>query len=179
MDHLVAHPLVPFISFTGSVQNGKRVEKTAALAAAEAQGPTVFKSVGLELGGKDAAYVREGECRVFLSSLSVRGERTGQSQQLCWDTSDLLTSYSLLFFLSILDPSSKQTRTRLMLPKTLSTAVRLPTSSSQFLLSFSLSLSLPSSFSPAHFLPLYVCSDVQLGPELLRDRARIRARSGV
>jgi hypothetical protein len=42
-DHLVAHPLVPFVSFTGSVQNGKRVEKTAALAAADAQGPAVFK----------------------------------------------------------------------------------------------------------------------------------------
>lgn len=72
MDHLVAHPLVPFISFTGSVQNGKRVEKTAAVAAAEATGPTVFKSVGLELGGKDAAYVREGE-RGVLSCLLFGG----------------------------------------------------------------------------------------------------------
>jgi acyl-CoA reductase-like NAD-dependent aldehyde dehydrogenase len=79
-DHLVAHPLVPFVSFTGSVQNGKRVEKTAALAAADAQGPAVFKSVGLELGGKDAAYVREGECRVVLSSFFVRGERGGLSR---------------------------------------------------------------------------------------------------
>lgn len=58
MDHLVAHPLVPFVSFTGSVANGKRVEKTAADAAQRGGG---FKVVGLELGGKDAAYVREGE----------------------------------------------------------------------------------------------------------------------
>lgn len=57
MDYLVSHPLIPFISFTGSVANGKRVEKTAALAAENGAG---FKMVGLELGGKDAAYVREG-----------------------------------------------------------------------------------------------------------------------
>jgi hypothetical protein len=57
MDTLVSHPLIPFISFTGSVANGKRVEKTAAAAADAGKG---FKSVGLELGGKDAAYVREG-----------------------------------------------------------------------------------------------------------------------
>lgn len=56
MDHLVAHPLVPFVSFTGSVANGRHVEKTAA-----AYAGTGFKSVGLELGGKDAAYVRAGE----------------------------------------------------------------------------------------------------------------------
>lgn len=57
MNYIVAHPLVSFVSFTGSVANGKRVEVTAA----SSQG-NGFKSVGLELGGKDAAYVREGEC---------------------------------------------------------------------------------------------------------------------
>lgn len=70
MDYLVSHPLIPFISFTGSVANGKRVEKTAALAAENGAG---FKMVGLELGGKDAAYVREGAfaraCRCSLSAL--------------------------------------------------------------------------------------------------------------
>lgn len=67
MDYLVAHPLIPFVSFTGSVANGRRVEQTAA----GTQG-TGFKSVGLELGGKDAAYVREGELvmsRLFLSAV--------------------------------------------------------------------------------------------------------------
>lgn len=57
MDTLVSHPLIPFISFTGSVAVGKQVEKTAAAAADAGNG---FKSVGLELGGKDAAYVRAG-----------------------------------------------------------------------------------------------------------------------
>lgn len=60
MDYLVAHPLVSFVSFTGSVANGRRVEKTAANA--ENVG---FKMVGLELGGKDAAYVREGKSKFF------------------------------------------------------------------------------------------------------------------
>lgn len=53
MDRVVAHPQVNFVSFTGSVANGFRVEKTSS------QSPTL-KNVALELGGKDAAYVREG-----------------------------------------------------------------------------------------------------------------------
>jgi len=65
MDHLVAHPKIPFVSFTGSVANGKRVEKTAA-EAAEKYG--TFKMVGLELGGKDAAYVRKGSSSFLLSA---------------------------------------------------------------------------------------------------------------
>ncbi|TFY82825.1 hypothetical protein EWM64_g1191 [Hericium alpestre] len=47
----VQHPLVDFVSFTGSVGGGRAVEK----AAVEASG---FKGVALELGGKDPAYVR-------------------------------------------------------------------------------------------------------------------------
>jgi len=73
MDYVVAHPLVPFVSFTGSVANGKRVEKTAADAADKGHG---FKMVGLELGGKDAAYVREGaSSSLSASSASVRLQR--------------------------------------------------------------------------------------------------------
>lgn len=55
MDFLVSHPTVAFVSFTGSVANGRHVEKTAASSSGVG-----FKSVGLELGGKDAAYVRAG-----------------------------------------------------------------------------------------------------------------------
>ncbi|GAA5966888.1 hypothetical protein JCM8115_006191 [Rhodotorula mucilaginosa] len=82
-DHLVAHPLVPFVSFTGSVQNGKRVEKTAALAAADAQGPAVFKSVGLELGGKDAAYVREDSDPAYAAENIVDGAMFNSGQSCC------------------------------------------------------------------------------------------------
>ncbi|KAI0631582.1 Aldehyde/histidinol dehydrogenase [Trametes polyzona] len=47
----IKHPLVDFVSFTGSVAGGRAID----IAAAEA---SRFKGVGLELGGKDPAYVR-------------------------------------------------------------------------------------------------------------------------
>ncbi|EPQ53392.1 hypothetical protein GLOTRDRAFT_107263 [Gloeophyllum trabeum ATCC 11539] len=49
--YAVQHPLVDFVSFTGSVVGGHAVER----AAVAAEG---FKGVALELGGKDPAYVR-------------------------------------------------------------------------------------------------------------------------
>ncbi|KAG2049181.1 ALDH-like protein [Suillus hirtellus] len=49
--YVVQHKLVDFVVFTGSVAGGKAIE-TAAVAAGG------FKGVGLELGGKDPAYVR-------------------------------------------------------------------------------------------------------------------------
>jgi len=48
-EELIRQPVINLISFTGSVAGGKAVEKAAA---------GFFKSVALELGGKDAAYVR-------------------------------------------------------------------------------------------------------------------------
>lgn len=53
-DKVSADKRISFISFTGSVANGSRVEQTS-----RGVGGTGFKRVGLELGGKDAAYVRE------------------------------------------------------------------------------------------------------------------------
>ena len=47
---LIASPQVDHIAFTGSVAGGRMVEETVA---------GQFKSLGLELGGKDPAYVRE------------------------------------------------------------------------------------------------------------------------
>lgn len=47
---LVQDSRINFISFTGSVAGGKAIEQAAA---------GLFKSISLELGGKDAAYVRE------------------------------------------------------------------------------------------------------------------------
>lgn len=46
---LVQAPKIKFVSFTGSVSGGKAIELAAA---------GLFKPVALELGGKDAAYVR-------------------------------------------------------------------------------------------------------------------------
>ncbi|UZJ51027.1 hypothetical protein CBS101457_000347 [Exobasidium rhododendri] len=48
---LTADPRIGYLSFTGSVSGGKALDKIAASAPA-------FKTVGLELGGKDPAYVR-------------------------------------------------------------------------------------------------------------------------
>ncbi len=45
---LVAHPGVDYVCFTGSVRGGRAVQGAAA---------GLFKPVGLELGGKDAAYI--------------------------------------------------------------------------------------------------------------------------
>ncbi|GAA5866666.1 hypothetical protein JCM3774_001951 [Rhodotorula dairenensis] len=83
MDYLVAHPRVPFVSFTGSVENGKRVEKTAALAAAADGSRAGFKSVGLELGGKDAAYVREDSDPAYAAENIVDGAMFNSGQSCC------------------------------------------------------------------------------------------------
>lgn len=48
---MVAHPLAGFVSFTGSVYGGRRVYEAVAKAR--------FIDVGLELGGKDPAYVTD------------------------------------------------------------------------------------------------------------------------
>ncbi|GAA5905469.1 hypothetical protein JCM5296_005880 [Sporobolomyces johnsonii] len=80
MDHLVGHPLVPFVSFTGSVGVGQRVEQVAAEAAAKGG---VFKVVGLELGGKDAAYVREGCDPAYAAENLVDGAMFNSGQSCC------------------------------------------------------------------------------------------------
>ncbi|POY73901.1 hypothetical protein BMF94_3072 [Rhodotorula taiwanensis] len=83
MDYLVAHPLIPFISFTGSVANGKRVEKTAALASAQEGYKGGFKVVGLELGGKDAAYVRKDSDPAYAAENIVDGAMFNSGQSCC------------------------------------------------------------------------------------------------
>ncbi|CEQ42138.1 SPOSA6832_03926 [Sporobolomyces salmonicolor] len=80
MDHLVAHPLVPFVSFTGSVAVGQRVERVAAEAAAAGG---AFKVVGLELGGKDAAYVREDCDPAYAAENLVDGAMFNSGQSCC------------------------------------------------------------------------------------------------
>ena len=48
-DYAIKHPLVSFVNFTGSVSGGHSVQKSAS---------DKFIATGLELGGKDPAYVR-------------------------------------------------------------------------------------------------------------------------
>ncbi|KIP02001.1 hypothetical protein PHLGIDRAFT_130969 [Phlebiopsis gigantea 11061_1 CR5-6] len=70
------HPAVDFVSFTGSVAGGKAVER----AAAEGGG---FKGVGLELGGKDPAYVRPDADLDYTVAELVDGAFFNSGQSCC------------------------------------------------------------------------------------------------
>ncbi|KAL1943782.1 hypothetical protein VTO73DRAFT_4227 [Trametes versicolor] len=72
----VKHPLVDFVSFTGSVAGGRAVD----IAAAEASG---FKGVGLELGGKDPAYVRADANLDYTVGELVDGAMFNSGQSCC------------------------------------------------------------------------------------------------
>ncbi|KAA1468265.1 succinate semialdehyde dehydrogenase [Dentipellis sp. KUC8613] len=74
--HAVQHPLVDFVSFTGSVAGGQAVEK----AATEAPG---FKGVALELGGKDPAYVRADADLDYTAAEVVDGAFFNSGQSCC------------------------------------------------------------------------------------------------
>jgi len=70
---------VSFVSFTGSVRVGKEVER----AAAEGSHAGVFKGVGLELGGKDAAYVRPDADFDYTVAELVDGAFFNSGQSCC------------------------------------------------------------------------------------------------
>ncbi|KAI1787501.1 succinate semialdehyde dehydrogenase [Ganoderma leucocontextum] len=72
----VQHALVDFVAFTGSVAGGRAVD----IAAAEA--PT-FKGVGLELGGKDPAYVRADADLDYTVAELVDGAFFNSGQSCC------------------------------------------------------------------------------------------------
>ncbi|GAK65167.1 succinate semialdehyde dehydrogenase [Moesziomyces antarcticus] len=73
---LAAHPRIGFLIFTGSVAGGK------ALAKAAADGPG-FKGVGLELGGKDPAYVRADADIKWAAEELVDGAMFNSGQSCC------------------------------------------------------------------------------------------------
>ncbi|KAL4072004.1 Aldehyde/histidinol dehydrogenase [Scleroderma citrinum] len=74
--YIVQHPLVDFVSFTGSVVGGQAVER----AAVEAPG---FKGVALELGGKDPAYVRPDANLDYTIAELVDGAMFNSGQSCC------------------------------------------------------------------------------------------------
>ncbi|KAF8056685.1 NAD-aldehyde dehydrogenase [Lyophyllum atratum] len=74
--HVVQHPSVDFVSFTGSVVGGRAV----AGAAATAPG---FTGVALELGGKDPAYVREDADLNYTVGELVDGAFFNSGQSCC------------------------------------------------------------------------------------------------
>ncbi|OCH84860.1 aldehyde dehydrogenase [Obba rivulosa] len=74
--YAVRHPSVNFVSFTGSVVGGRAVEQ----AAVNAPG---FKGVGLELGGKDPAYVRADANIDYTVAELVDGALFNSGQSCC------------------------------------------------------------------------------------------------
>ncbi|CAK9780676.1 unnamed protein product [Cutaneotrichosporon oleaginosum] len=73
---LCADGRVNFVSFTGSVPGGRAVQE----AAAHGKG---FKGVGLELGGKDPAYVREDADLKYTVANLVDGAFFNSGQSCC------------------------------------------------------------------------------------------------
>ncbi|KAJ7749267.1 succinate semialdehyde dehydrogenase [Mycena maculata] len=74
--HAIHHPLVNFVSFTGSVAGGRAVQD----AASSAPG---FKGVALELGGKDPAYVRSDADLDYTVAELVDGAFFNSGQSCC------------------------------------------------------------------------------------------------
>lgn len=70
----VADPRVAFVAFTGSVGGGRAVHRAAA---------GHFKAVGLELGGKDPAYVRPDADLAFAVENLVDGAFFNSGQSCC------------------------------------------------------------------------------------------------
>lgn len=71
---LVQHKAINFVSFTGSVNGGKAIEQASA---------GHFKPVALELGGKDAAYVRHDADVNYAAENLVDGSFFNSGQSCC------------------------------------------------------------------------------------------------
>ncbi len=72
--HIIQQPEINYIAFTGSVAGGEAVEKAAM---------GLFKGVGLELGGKDPAYVRADADIQFSVDNIVDGVYFNSGQSCC------------------------------------------------------------------------------------------------
>jgi acyl-CoA reductase-like NAD-dependent aldehyde dehydrogenase len=86
-DHLVAHPDVPRIAFTGSVEVGLRIQQQAAT--------TRVKVVTLELGGKNPIIVFPEADRARALEGVVRGMNFTWQGQSCGSTSRLYVHRSI------------------------------------------------------------------------------------
>ncbi|PHJ42215.1 aldehyde dehydrogenase family protein [Vibrio sp. PID17_43] len=73
-EHMIQHPLIDYVAFTGSVAGGAMVEKNAA---------GRFIGVGLELGGKDPAYVRADADIDYAVETLVDGAFFNSGQSCC------------------------------------------------------------------------------------------------
>lgn len=73
-ERVIKDPLVQYVAFTGSVAGGEMVEEAAS---------GRFIGVGLELGGKDAAYVREDADIPYAVATCVDGAFFNSGQSCC------------------------------------------------------------------------------------------------
>ena len=71
---LIASGAIDHINFTGSVEGGRRIEKAAA---------GTFATLGLELGGKDPAYVRSDANLDYAAENLVDGSFFNSGQSCC------------------------------------------------------------------------------------------------
>ena len=74
-EQMVAHPLAGYVSFTGSVGGGRRIYQAVA--------NRRFIDVGLELGGKDPAYIAEDADFDFTVPNIVEGAFYNAGQSCC------------------------------------------------------------------------------------------------
>jgi acyl-CoA reductase-like NAD-dependent aldehyde dehydrogenase len=73
-ERMIADPRVDFVAFTGSVAVGHKVQRAAS---------EKFIGVGLELGGKDPAYVREDADLAYTIENTVDGSYFNSGQSCC------------------------------------------------------------------------------------------------
>ncbi|EDR09482.1 NAD-aldehyde dehydrogenase [Laccaria bicolor S238N-H82] len=74
--HVIQHPSIDFVSFTGSVSGGRSIAETAAKASG-------FTGVALELGGKDPAYVASDANLDYTAGELVDGAFFNSGQSCC------------------------------------------------------------------------------------------------
>ena len=86
-DHLVSHPKVPRIAFTGSVEVGRRIQQHASA--------THIKVVTLELGGKNPILVFADADRRQAVAGALRGMNCTWQGQSCGSTSRLYVHRSI------------------------------------------------------------------------------------
>ena len=73
-EKLIASGAIDHINFTGSVEGGRRIERAAA---------GTFATLGLELGGKDPAYVRADAKLAYAVENLVDGSFFNSGQSCC------------------------------------------------------------------------------------------------
>ena len=94
---LIRNENIGYVAFTGSVAGGREVYRTV--------GKSRFIDVGLELGGKDAAYVSESADAAQAAAALVDGAMYNAGQSCCsiervYVHKSKYTAYLIVYFFS-------------------------------------------------------------------------------